>query len=202
MECPQCGAPIKAGSATTCEYCGSVLVRLAAQDVLVDHFPERTASGVEHTAFVFPGLEENLQKAAVAFRTRHPDVADYVRDGSIEVVRTDHHPYILNILRPGSAETVIQVVPAWWIAYLRQNDFGFAVHLTFPPEDREAYDRFLRLAECSLFVREDYPGCPCFDINLGTEVRRASTFISYVLTEVYQFAESTRLGYEFFDVYG
>ena len=163
--CPNCGATIT--NSRNCEYCGSLLVRFAAQNIQlnIDKYGKE--------GFSFPGLESELRKNLALQRQ------------SQEFICTD--------IDDETGSTNLQVARAGTNCH-EAGKTGLEIYLRFSKNDdmdMAYWNAFKHLDIYNLFTYNDYSDYPGHDdfmeyyINFGEDYSGAARLISTIVTEVY-----------------
>lgn len=201
LTCPNCGAP--ATNHKNCEFCGSLLVRFADKKV------DLSNTNYLKNTYVFPGLEEELQK-------------------NIELQNQECHRTDISIKNEvGEEVATISIIPS--NEYCSSNDTkvfpnsegGISVAFTFDfyknaanTEVKKRHDKFKGLKSIMLFtlnitemcyqtVSEDDPNAVWYyynryeyAIDFGHDSEGAARLISEIIHEVYNIPYNTHLSME------
>lgn len=118
---------------------------------------------------------------------------------------TFEHPnkaFILNVNGsiPGMSLQIIH--PGYYEKFRQRDDsFGFALHITFPPSAQviQFHDNFIQLDVSKEFVKYYYEDIPCYIIDLGTDVEKTVQLTTNILRDVYEYKGQSKLEIELTD---
>lgn len=111
--------------------------------------------------------------------------------------------FILNVVRRMNREVIFQIVHRSYAEQTRhKNDsFGFALHVAFPPQIRvmKAYEKFKTSSILSDFVFYKYEEISCYIADMEEDVEKIKSLTEKLLVEVYTFKDVDELFVEMTD---